>query len=74
MACPENGPIEWPTIEWWVPTGRWIIGCLEAISITAIASVWHRAETSASTRHRTLTHWSCSIKSWHKNTPFQKKR
>jgi hypothetical protein len=66
-ACPEDGPIEW------VQTGKWIIGCLEAISITAIASVWHCAETSASTCHRTLTPWSCSIKSWHKNTPFPEK-
>jgi hypothetical protein len=63
-ACPEDGPIGWGRAS------RWIIGCLEAISITAIASGWHRAETSTPARHRTLTHWSCSIKSWHKNTSF----
>ena len=63
-ACPKDRTIKWLTIEW-VHTGRWIIGCLEAIPVWSIASVWHSTETSAATGHRTLTHWSSSIKSWH---------
>jgi hypothetical protein len=33
--------------------------------------LWHSAKTPPSTSHRTLTHWSCSIKSWHKNPSFR---
>jgi hypothetical protein len=31
----------------------------------------HGAEASSPSGHRTFTHGSCSIKSWHKNTSFQ---
>jgi|GEM_PF-6239486 len=64
-ACVKDRTIEW------VHTGRWVIGCLEAISVWSMAPVWHSTETSASTGHRTLTHWSSSIKSWHNNPSFQ---
>jgi hypothetical protein len=71
-ACPEDGPIKRPSIKW-VTTRGCIIRCPHTIRIWTIASVWHSAETSASTGHWTLTHWSCSIKSWHTNTSLSVK-
>lgn len=63
-ACAKDRPVKWPTIEWINP-GRWITGCSHIIPIWTIAPIRYSAETSSSTRHRTLTHWSCSVKSWH---------
>ena len=41
------------------------------VLIRTISPVGHGAEASSSAGHRTLTRWSCSIKSWHMNTSFQ---
>jgi hypothetical protein len=60
---------EWPTIEW-IHTRRWIIGGLETISIRSVASIGLSTKPSASTGHWTHSHWSCPIKSWHKNPSF----
>jgi len=57
------------TIEW-ICTSRRIIGYLEAISVTSVASGWHSTETSTSSRHGSLSPWTSSIKSWHKHPSF----
>jgi|GEM_PF-719532 len=53
-ACSEDGPIKGPSIKW-ITTGSWIIRCPHGIPIWTVAPVWHSAETSAPSGHRTLS-------------------
>ena len=53
-----------------ISTKGWIITRSHAVPVSTVNPVWHSAETFTSAGHRTLTHWPCSIKSWHKNTSF----
>ena len=40
------------------------------VLIRTISPVGHGAEASSPAGHRTLTQWSCSIKSWHRHHSF----